>query len=90
MSAGTRSGGTVRRKVTRDGKRSDVVTACCERCRVEMHECGRTAPEARLLATRRGWSVELLRQRTLDGGETRIWRVICSACRALPQLPARP
>jgi hypothetical protein len=80
MSHGERSGGTVRSKQTIDGRRVDRITATCERCRVAMHEHGRTAPEARLLATKRGWSVTLLRQRTLDGGETRVWRVICPAC----------
>ena len=82
MSYGTRSGGTIRSKVTVDGKRIDRITAVCERCRARLHEHGRTAPEARMHATKRGWLVELLRQRTLDGGETRVWRVICASCRS--------
>ncbi len=89
MTYAVRSGGTVRSKVTIDGKRVDRITATCERCKVAMHEHGRTAPEARLLATKRGWSVALLRRRTLDGGETREWRVLCPSCPP-PQLPARP
>lgn len=76
-----RSGGTVRKRVTIDGRRVDRITATCEKCRVCMHEAGRTAAEARLFATARGWSVVLVRQRTLDGGETRVWRVVCVNCR---------
>lgn len=81
MSYGVRSGGTIRSKVTVDGKRIDRITAVCERCRTALHEHGRTAPEARTLAIKRGWLVILLRQRTLDGGETRVWRVQCATCR---------
>lgn len=80
MSYGVRSGGTVRAKRTIDGRRVDVITATCECCRVACHDNGRTAAEARSRARARGWLVELHRVRTLDGGETRIWRVLCPHC----------
>lgn len=81
MSYGIKSGGTRRTKKTVDGVRVDVVTACCEGCRIDAHDSGRTAAEARGKASQRGWLILLLRQRTAFGGETRVWRVLCPSCR---------
>lgn len=61
-------------------RREDVYTARCEGCSTLHGGEHATTKRARAAAQADGWSAELLRVRTRDGGETRVWRVVCPAC----------
>lgn len=77
---GERSGGTVRERGTKDGKRVDVYRAACEGCT----ELGPPSPNsqrgARRLATEAGWLCDQVRRRTTFM-ESWCWVVRCPTCR---------